>query len=163
MGRYDVAVTKRRSPDQQQIDQHMAIIRQTILDHGWMVQGVFSTPDDPEPSFAYTIGLTEAGLPELLIAGNIKHAVMAQLLNSAGSLHVKNEIKPGDVLDEIASMPLRVRAVKDTLPLQQAHNYYRDPQRVRGVVSALQLVWPDKAGAYPDQVFYDRSMAQPLY
>ena len=43
--------------------------RAKIAAHGWTVIGVFPTPEDPGPSFAYTVGLSGKGLPEVAIYG----------------------------------------------------------------------------------------------
>lgn len=45
------------------------VIELTILTHGWYVQGVGPSDDEPDGShWAYTIGLTEGfGLPELIV------------------------------------------------------------------------------------------------
>ncbi len=38
--------------------------RSKIAAHGWTVIAVFPTPEDPGPSFAYTVGLSAKQLPE---------------------------------------------------------------------------------------------------
>src|SRR6185295_8302185 len=43
--------------------------RAKIAAHGWTVIGGFPTPEDPGPSFAYTVGLSGKGLPEVAIYG----------------------------------------------------------------------------------------------
>jgi hypothetical protein len=56
--------------------------RAKIAAHGWTVIGVFSTPEDPGPSFAYTVGLSGKGLPELAIYGlhaQIAHSVLNEV------------------------------------------------------------------------------------
>lgn len=42
---------------------------ETIVEFGWMVQGVFPTEDSPGEPFAYTAGLTDLGHPEVAIRG----------------------------------------------------------------------------------------------
>lgn len=141
------------------IARHLRNVREKIMKHGWMVQGVFG--DEGGPGFAYTIGLTEAGLPELLISGNLDNQVAMQLLNAAAALHVANEFQPGDEISDIANVVFRVVACKPDAPVQQALNYYHDPKGSKGTVRTLQLVWPDDNGLYPGP--FSRSDGQPLY
>lgn len=58
-------------------DEYMDSLRDTIADHGWVVQFV----ESEQRPFAYTIGLHERGLPELLITG-LQAQTSARLLNS---------------------------------------------------------------------------------
>lgn len=154
------------NPNQDAINAHMANLAKIIKESGWVVQGVFPTVDDPGAAFAYTIGLTDAGLPELLISGNLKHELMQTLLNSIAQLHIAEEFVDGDVIEPsrgVANVAFRVRECAKDAPVQQAWNYYLDPQRLQNTVRVLQVVWPDAKGAYPDSMFYDANMAQPLY
>lgn len=48
-------------------DQHQAWQRDTIRRHGWAVTAVLG--DDHEPPFAYTVGLSGFGHPELVVFG----------------------------------------------------------------------------------------------
>lgn len=149
---------------QDQIDKYRELIQQKIREHGWMVQGVFPTTADDGPSFAYTIGMTEAGLPELLMSGNLSHELLMILLNSAAKQHLAEEIKPGDEVSDIASVTFKVVACGPHAPIQQARNYYYDPYNRLGTVRAIQLLWPDKAGAYPGTFLWTpESGDQPIY
>lgn len=47
------------------LDDYLAILRSTILSHGWAVQYV----EHPRAPYAYTIGLHPHGLSELLVTG----------------------------------------------------------------------------------------------
>lgn len=159
--RYAVPVT-RKPPSQQRLNEYMNRIKAIIQKHGWMVQGVFSSEGE-EPAHCYTIGLTDAGLPELVVSGNMAHQTAMQILNAAAKQHLAKEIMPGDVVNDIANLPFRARAVDDLAPLQQALNYFRDPHNRLGRVRAIQLIWQDTKGAYPDQIYYDQSLPQPLF
>lgn len=137
----------------------MAQQRHLIKEHGWMVQGVFPTEQDPGVAFAYTIGLTAAGLPELLISGNIGMDVTVHLLNDLAKMHLREEIKPGDEVAGIANVVFHVAECGPDVEVQQARNHYGDKVRV------IQIIWPDKEGRYPgDEGFADgRDDAQPLW
>lgn len=144
------------------VPRHMAAIARMIQQHGWFIQGVFAHNAD-EANFAYTIGLTEAGLPELLISGPLDLELMATLLNHAARLHLKNELLPGADVEEIANVVFKVRACGPKAPIQQALNYYRDVNGKKGRVRVLQLVWPDESGAYPGPFSTLTPEQQPLY
>lgn len=59
------------------IDDYLQILREIVRDHGWAVQFV----ESGQRPFAYTIGLHDKGLPELLITG-LPPQNSARLLNS---------------------------------------------------------------------------------
>lgn len=145
------------------IKQYLKQIRKMIHEYGWFVQGVFPTGSDRDPEFAYTIGLTEAGLPELLIAGTMRTNVLHQLVNAAAVRHVKDELVAGQTVDDIANVVFQVRECGPDAPVQQAHNYYGDPHRLTGKVRVLQLVWPDERGVYPGTFLWTDEARQPLY
>lgn len=115
-----------------------------IAEHGWMIQGVFPTEKDPGVEFCYTVGLTVAGLPELVISG-LPYETAGILLNIAAERSLGDEIKAGDVLDGIASVPFQVIAAP-LAEVNMARHLYGFAK-----VTALQLVWPDDGGAYPGE------------
>ena len=53
---------------------------QIIQRHGWAVQSVFADPEADEPSFSYSIGLCQKGLPELIVLG-LPHPLASELLH----------------------------------------------------------------------------------
>lgn len=59
------------------IDDYLDVLRTIIADHGWAVQFV----EDESRPFAYTVGLSLRGLPELLITG-LQPRKSAHVLNS---------------------------------------------------------------------------------
>ncbi len=128
-----------------------------IAELGWMVQGVFPTADDPCVGFCYTVGLTAAGLPELVIAG-VPYETGGPILNDAARRHLAEEIAPGATVDGLASVPFR--AVDAPLAeVNMPRNLY-GADRVR----AVQLVWPDDGGAYPGEPGWSLGDGvQPIY
>jgi hypothetical protein len=134
-------------------DQHCI---ELIAEHGWMVQGVFPREYDTEAPFAYTVGLTVAGLPEIVVAG-LPADLAQQILNAAARRMLDVEFQPGEMVDDVASVSFRVMAAPDAA-VNMAHHLY-PARRVR----ALQLVWPDKDGAYPGDERWTLGDAQPVY
>lgn len=64
----------------QQPDDGLHRIRSLVATHGHAIQGVFPRAGDPGVPFAYTVGLTPAGHPELIVAA-LDFATMQQILN----------------------------------------------------------------------------------
>jgi len=136
---------------QQWQDQQDAWLRDTIRQKGWAVLAVEDDPDDPIPGFAYTIGLTGFGSPELVVPG-LDPAFAHKMLNKLAA-----KVKAGGVLDagiehqlpiwtthlHIVQVTLMPVPSPDRLLLWAASEY--GPDRI----SALQVVWGDGAGHYP--------------
>lgn len=138
------------------VEQMMSMIGEKIREYGWMVTGVFPHAEDNAlgvtvASYSYTIGLTTAGLPELIMSGPFDARTTGGFLNSAATAHIAEEIKPGDTLDYLANVPFRAIAAKPGTHVQQALNYYRDPGNRLGKVRLLQIIWPDRDGHFPDE------------
>lgn len=132
-------------PTDKQIKDYLDLVRAQIKEHGWIILGVFPVDKD-DLGFAYTVGLTEAGLPELVLSGAWNEQAQ-QLLNIAGEQHCRTEIKAGDTVEDIANVPFR--AIDAPLAeVNTARRLYGE-SRVR----AVQLVWPDENGLWPGSVF----------
>jgi Domain of unknown function (DUF4262) len=115
-------------------------VRATIRTHGWVVQGV---EDDQRP-YAYTIGLHDRGLPELLVTG-MPPPRAARLLNSAAQAAVDGRVFTPGAHIAVGDGPL-VEIVEVAQP--DAHMNFAvalgGPD-----VRALQLVWCDERGRWP--------------
>lgn len=115
-----------------------------IARYGWMVQAVYGDGDNLP--FAYTIGLADKGLPELIVF-SLPQKVTQYLLNMMAARLVAGDTLPlGQRLPDIAEGMDTV-----LLPVPRAHAeqylcqaFYRNP-----TTTALQLVWPDKANRMP--------------
>lgn len=121
-------------------DEYLIKLAGMIRQFGWVVQGVFPVKDD-DLGFAYTVGLTAAGLPELVVSGAF--GTQAQdLLNAAARIHAGSELKPGTERDDIANVPFRI------IPAPNAEvgvaNRMYGPR-----VCAVQLCWPEVDGSWP--------------
>lgn len=126
-----------------------------IAQHGWAIRHVMGSPDTS--SFSYTIGLSSFGHPEIVITG-MPHEPAQIFLNLVGQqmragFRVAHGVRTskfsegGDVVFIDADNTLGLTAVQ--------HRY--------GDVRALQLVWPDSAGAYPwDAGYRNPPETQPL-
>jgi hypothetical protein len=127
-----------------------------IAKFGWVIQGVLPRQGDKDIPFAYTVGLTEAGLPELVISG-LPVGTAQSILNTAARQSLETSLRPGQALTDVASVPLRVIDAPFA-EVNMARRLYPGKD-----VQALQLVWPDSAGAYPAEPGWSLRDAQPIY
>lgn len=136
----------------------LAQARQKIAEHGWTVIAVEPCGNDTGPSFAYTAGLTAAGLPEIVIGG-LPPELTYGICNDAARLSTKTELTPGATIPagQIARVELKVIAAP-AAPISLAERLY-GKHRVR----AIQLVWPDKHGFYPSDALWSLGDMQPIY
>lgn len=155
------------TPEQLQRNREL-MVRQandTIARVGWMIQGVFSTDD--APPFAYTIGLSQFNLPELLLVGLNGHTAAGILNPIAEKMKVDKEaIKVGPTpsgfkLRTGEDLRLAVRHVDDkyravTEYLIQAYDRYGSRLNV------MQVIWADDKNVLPTEPGYNLSMTQPL-
>ena len=116
------------------------LIRENIQTRGWAVQYV---EDDRRP-FAYTIGLHEQGLPELLVTGlTPKQAVW--LLNSCAKRVLAGlRPAPGDLVSLPAGTRLEIVGVAHPDAHMGIATAIEGPD-----IAALQLVWADGRGRWP--------------
>lgn len=114
------------------------VIVPLVRQNGWAVQGVSG-----RRPFAYTVGLTDCGLPELVVTG-MRDGPAATLLHSVAASALHAEPTAGERL--VLPGGLTLEAVVVDRPqdhLSTALALYGDEVR------ALQLVWPDARGRYP--------------
>jgi len=122
-----------------------------IAQHGWMIQGVGA--GEGEPSFSYTIGLTEKNLPELITIGlplQVAHSILNELARRSS---IGQSIEGEHT--NLANMPLRVRVVESLKIIETKYamgvsDVYPTHHR-----QYLQLVWPDTEGRFPGESGYD--------
>ncbi len=133
-------------------DDYLNELRAKILRCGWAVQYVES---DRMP-FAYTVGLTRDGLPELLVTG-ISPRRAVRLLNSVAR-GAADPVMPGGKIT-IPAGPL-VEVVEVEHP--DAHLNMAVEIFGNGV-QAFQLVWADERGRWPwTSSFNDGRGGQPV-
>lgn len=140
----------------ERLDQMMVKFRVAIDDVGWAALGVF--PEGPgEPTFTYTIGLTETlQHPELIVYGmhyKQAHAILysaIEMIKKEGIIMIPGERYPEVVRD----YDVMVKYVEDeeSRPLNMATRFYDHP------VIAMQLLWPDKNGKFPGEEGVDEGV-----
>lgn len=136
-----------------------------IEQHGWMVQAVFPTQDDPDHvSFQYTIGLHDQGLPELLAFGLPGESGMTLLNDVANHLLVckaTGQAFVGRVEHARWPMPFYVLRAETETANEYATGAWN---RSQGQASFLQVVWPDRQGRFPWHPAFEKEFVemQPL-
>jgi hypothetical protein len=122
-------------------DQHIDTI-------GWSVVYVFPTATSPGAPFAYTVGLTEHGFPELVIAGlpaEISHSLLNDL---AGRVYDRAERftagqRISDLIKGYEAVIVEGPATEELYPGAAYRRYGRER------VTLQQVVWPDGGGRFP--------------
>lgn len=138
---------------------YLTRVREVIRRNGWAVQGVVSAPDAAEqlPPMAYTVGLTEMGLAELIIMGLPRDAA-AGILNAAASEHIRDDLVPGREY-HLGNLPVRVVPIS----VGRARQMLAIAWEMYGYkLSATQLLWPSPAGKWPDHPDWDGGGAQQM-
>jgi hypothetical protein len=129
-----------------------------IDSHGWAVQMVSPGFGEEGVSFAYTVGLTAMGHPEVVEQG-LPNEVGHAFLNVVGEeVRGGRRFQPGTIVNDLSAggEPVAFLRVDDTSGLTAVGQMY-------GVVDALQLVWSDSAGRLPWQPGFTLSAdRQPL-
>lgn len=151
-------------------DAYVGRIRRLIEEHGWAVQAVAGGGDDLP--FAYTVGLAEPGDPELLVAGlplDVAHRLLNDIVRAAQTGRVALEggvsVAGADLDGDFSPHVFRLVAM-DRVYLSDRYALFNVGRAVLEcpLVRALQVVWPDAGGRYPDEAGYDAARhPQPVF
>jgi Domain of unknown function (DUF4262) len=121
-------------------------LRASVREHGWAIKYV---EDDRHP-YAYTIGLHELGLPELVTTGVTLERALALLEYFIEEVLAKGAPRPGDRI--VLSDNAMIEAVQVDHPevhLGLAVALFGPELR------AVQLVWTDMCGRWPWDAGFD--------
>lgn len=123
------------------IEDYLDELRATIKDHGWAVQFV----ESEKRPFAYTVGLHDLGLPELLMTG-LPADVATRVLNSIAHMSVGD----GTVLAPAMHIDYQDRFLIEVVEVEHPDAHLKFAIKLFGPqVRALQLVWADDRGRWP--------------
>jgi hypothetical protein len=127
----------------------------TIREHGWFHTHILEEPD--LPGFAFTTGFwVSAGVPELIVFSLRNEVSNAILWDIYRAVAVGLVLSPGARLEGFANHPFYLRPVaKEHYPehLGWSRWFYAGDD-----FPCLQLVWPDRSGAFPWEEGFDSSM-----
>jgi hypothetical protein len=121
-------------------EEYLDELRASIQLHGWVVQGV----EDDRLPFAYTIGLHDRGLPELLVTG-LPQEDAARVLNDVAVAAVGGRVfKPG------AHIAVGDGPLLEVVEVEHPDAHLNFAMALGGPnIRALQLVWADDRGRWP--------------
>lgn len=156
-----MAEKRGRKPKASRIQTFLASMDRKIAEHGHMILMVGSDAEQGIPSYAYTVGLTERGLPEIIAfgLGPEVHAILNDLSQRllGGSALPRNE-RLHDIFKGFD-------AVLQDVPKSMAADFLRLAFHKYGdKVQCIQLVWPDARGLMPWEAGHDPALrkVQPL-
>jgi hypothetical protein len=143
-------------------DDQLKRIRGFVARAGFLIREAETSPSAGSQRYAYTIGLTGFGRPELLMTGE-PPARMADLM-AVMALHAVDPgnppLAPGrfDLGEGDARISFAVTGQTDTndYPLEYLADIYPS------AAPPLQVVWPDENGRFPWETGYRMSRRQPL-
>lgn len=137
-------------------ERYLDQMRYIISRNTWAVQ--FVEADEVNPALAYTVGLTAASCPELVVTG-LDQGRAAELLNTVAerSLRIECPMPGGPMLFTAGLMIKTVRVLRPTTHLATARAIYGDR------IEALQLVHADSRGKWPsEQAYRNGKGGQPI-
>ena len=128
-------------------EDYLRMVVSKIAAYGWFIQVV--EKDRWRPGFAYTVGLTPLGHPEMLVTG-MKHPDGPRLLNGIAHHQICHDARPlaaGDRQRLTDGMTIEIADVAEpTVHLVMARALYGSGIR------AVQLVYADDRGRWPWEV-----------
>lgn len=128
----------------------------THYDALWVQQNIMVQWVHDDPTFAYTIGLSHHGLPELIVVGMPYQQSGVTLNLIAAWMYRNGAFKPGDIDIDIFTAPTKFGSVS---PAEMEKRMTAFGPKRHG--NALQVLWPDRRGIFPDEPGYMHS-PQPI-
>lgn len=132
------------------LDPILARYKEIMERNRWAVVGIMPTTPTNPPPWAYTVGLSQYGYPELVMTG-LAPTVAQPILNLLAARMLDDydfRPAPGDDLHDVISgdYPLRVVAVSD----ENVKEYLKVAVSLLPTPPcALQIVWPGPTGEWP--------------
>lgn len=139
---------------------------QRVLQYGHEVVGVYPGPDDDPRYFYYTVGRSASRRPELLLTGALPPNAAMIILNDIAAQDRAGKIDLVALADlgqpvEIENFDARLKFIwadPEDAEMFQAINYGGP-----GGIRAIQVLWPDPQGRFPDNPDFDYTDTQTLH
>jgi hypothetical protein len=135
--------------DEQSYRQFAAGLEKAIAgSHKCAVLGIF----DANPPFGYSVGLTDQGWPELIIAG-LQAGAACTIINNMVTYFGEHGVPDPYVhIDKIVhDFPVRLQPVSDEVLDEYMHQAVQRQIRAGGQSPwGMQIVYPDPEGRWPD-------------
>jgi len=123
-------------------DDYLTDMRSLMNAYGWAIQYV----DDrsPRSPWAYTVGLSQCGLPELVVTGLPVRLAMQYLNDEASRLMHAEPPSPGETTQPVGAPRFEI------VEVSQPAVHLPIAVRIGGPdVRAIQMVWCDDRGKWP--------------
>lgn len=139
-------------------EQYLVDIEAKVEADGIAIQGV--APDDDQPNWSYTVGLTRMGHPEVVVYG-LPFGLAGDLLRdlSYAALRSGMRFEPEDRVHRLLggghAWLLAVPDPGDDLGVAEVIRDRRDPSAGGMPLQVLQLVYPDAANRWPWEAGHD--------
>ena len=136
-------------------------IAEVVREHGWFAASI----SDHDPSFLYSIGLTQTwNHPELILFSlgpNDAHALFSAMIRKirAGRPFTQQGVYAVTLAEDHRVGIRRVHPSQHPLYLGFAMSYCRYLGRI-GELEAVQVFWPDSGGRFPFEVGCDLGVYQ---
>ncbi|WP_209305823.1 DUF4262 domain-containing protein [Mycobacterium sp. PS03-16] len=122
------------------LEEYLDLLYEQILENGWTMLYIEATPTP----FAYTLGLHECGLPELLVTAVCPHCA-TRMLNHVASVLIREDAPPAG-----RRMTLPDGQLVEFVEVSQPDAHLGTAVNMFGrEVRALQVVWADANGRWP--------------
>jgi hypothetical protein len=122
------------------LEDYLATLREDIFTHGWVVQHV----EDGRRPFAYTVGLHDRGLPELLVTGLAAQRAQWLLNTVARRVIAGLELRAGQRISLSGATRL------EFVDVEHPDAHLDMALAIAGThIRAVQLVWADARGRWP--------------
>ena len=138
------------------LDDYLDVLREIIDGHQWAVQFI----ENEDRPFAYTVGLTDLGLPELLITG-LPPRTSKRLLNSIAH----DMVDDGTILRPAMHIDYQSEFLLEVVEVDHPDVHLRFAVAICGPeVRAVQLVWTDDFSRWPwDRGWSHGRRCQPVF
>ena len=123
----------------------------------WVQENIMVQWVHADPSFAYTFGLWNAHLPELIIVGMPFRQAGMTLNLIAAAMHANGPFRVGDLDTDIFTLPTKFGSVSTEEIEEKMTQTIAHARDGRGDV--LQVLWPDRRGIFPDEPGYSVEFA----
>ena len=137
-------------------DDYLDVVREIIDGHQWAVHYV----EDEDRPFAYTVGLTDLGLPELLITG-LPPRTSLRLLNTV----THDMVDDGTILRPAMHIDFQSEFLLEVVTVDHPDVHLGCAVAICGSeIRALQLVWTDDFRRWPwDRGWSHGRRRQPVF
>jgi hypothetical protein len=131
-------------------------IESDIISHGASIILTAIEVDSDMVNFAYTVGLDDQDLPELMFFGLPQDSTIA-IVNTAIKLIINDKLELDENITKILNVPVVFKLVSP----EAASNYiYLANRRSQSPIAAWQMFWPDQFGFFPWETEFDKQLAQ---